>query len=102
MNVAIFVFEPLLRMVSGVFIGLYAARYIGPQSYGELSLVILVVTIGLSLGKFGVDGAIVRELVKNQSEDRDNILKAGFLIVSSCSFFCLQLDSCNGLFLFKW
>jgi O-antigen/teichoic acid export membrane protein len=91
MNVAIFVFEPLLRMVSGVFIGLYAARYIGPQSYGELSLVILVVTIGLSLGKFGVDGAIVRELVKNQSEDRDNILKAGFLIVSSCSFFVYNL-----------
>ncbi|WP_223454436.1 flippase [Pseudomonas sp. GL-RE-19] len=63
-NTIWFVLEPLLRMVSGVFVGMYAAKYLGAEIYGQLSLIIAFCTLGLASGRLGLDGIMVRELFR--------------------------------------
>lgn len=55
--------EQILRIISGLLVGIWVARYLGPEQFGILSYVIAFTSIFASLAKLGLDGIIVRELV---------------------------------------
>ena len=38
-------FEKILRVVVGLFIGLWVARYLGPDNFGILSYALTIITI---------------------------------------------------------
>jgi len=69
--------ERVLRMVVSLFIGIYVARYLGPERFGLLSYTLSFVWLFSSLASFGLDEILVRELVKSP-EQRNNLLGTVF------------------------
>ncbi len=71
--------EKVLFMVVAFFVGIYVARYLGPQKYGLLNYAISFVAIFKVLANLGLDGVITRELVKSKY-DENLIIGTGFRI----------------------
>jgi O-antigen/teichoic acid export membrane protein len=71
--------ERILRMGVSLFVGIYVARYLGPERYGLLSYANSFVGIFLALATLGLDDVVVRELVKTP-EQREKILGTSFLL----------------------
>ena len=71
--------ERILRMGVSLFVGIYVARYLGPERYGLLSYANSFVGIFLALATLGLDDVVVREIVKTP-EQREKILGTSFLL----------------------
>ena len=69
--------ERILRMVISLFVGIYVARYLGPERYGLLSYTVSFVWLFSSLASFGLNNILVRELVQSP-EQRNNLLGTVF------------------------
>lgn len=69
--------EKILRMVVGLFVGIWVARYLGPDQYGLLSYAQSFVGLFLAFAALGLDGIVVRELV-NHEHKRDELLGTAF------------------------
>ena len=67
----------VLSMVVALFVGVYVARYLGPEQFGLLSYAISFVGLFTALATLGLDGIMVRELVKTP-ERRDKLLGTAF------------------------
>ncbi len=59
--------EKILRMFVGLFVGIWVARYLGPEKYGLLSYAQSFVGFFTAIATLGLDGIVVRELVKDES-----------------------------------
>jgi O-antigen/teichoic acid export membrane protein len=57
--------EQMLRMVAGLLVGIWVARYLGPEQFGIFSYVIALTAPFSSITKLGLDSIMVRELVKH-------------------------------------
>lgn len=60
--------EKILRMVVGLFVGIWVARYLGPEQFGLFSYAQAFVGLFTAIAGLGLDGIIVRELVKDPSK----------------------------------
>jgi len=69
--------ERIFRMVVMLFVGIYIARYLGPENFGLLSYALSFSGLFLALATLGLDGIVVRELVK-EPEQRDKLLGTAF------------------------
>jgi len=69
--------EHFLRLVAGLFVGIWVARYLGPEQFGLFSYVLAFSAIFGGIAKLGLDGIVVRELV-NHPEKRDDYLGTAF------------------------
>ena len=69
--------EQLLRMVAGLLVGIWVARYLGPEQFGIFSYAIAFTSLFNSIAKLGLDGIVVRDLVK-EAEKRDIYLGTAF------------------------
>ena len=69
--------ERILRMAVLLFVGIYVARYLGPERFGLLSYTLSFVLLFSSLASFGLDDILVRELVK-QPKQRNDLLGSVF------------------------
>jgi O-antigen/teichoic acid export membrane protein len=69
--------EQALRILSGLFVGVWVARYLGPNQYGIFSYAFAFTSIFSGLAKLGLDEILVRELV-NHPERRDKYLGTAF------------------------
>ena len=67
------------RMAIGLFVGVWVARYLGPVRFGIYSYGIALVSLVGFLGALGLDGIVVRDLVKRPSE-RNEILGTTFCL----------------------
>ena len=71
--------ERVLRMAFSLFVGIYVARYLGPERFGLLSYANSYVGIFTAIAILGLDGIVVRELVKSPDQ-RDTLLGTSFLL----------------------
>ena len=71
--------ERIFRMGVLLFVGIYVARYLGPERYGLLSYSNSFVGIFTAIALLGLDGIVVRELVKSP-ENRDKLLGTSFIL----------------------
>ena len=69
--------EKVLRMVVGLFVGIWIARYLGPEQFGLFSYAGAFVGLFTAIATLGLDGIVVRELVKDESK-RDVLLGTAF------------------------
>jgi O-antigen/teichoic acid export membrane protein len=69
--------EQILRMITGLLVGIWVARYLGPDQFGVFSYAIAFVAIFSSVAKLGLDSIVVRDLVNNP-ESRDDYLGTAF------------------------
>lgn len=54
--------DRIIRIVGGLFVGIWMARYLGPGDYGLLNFALSFVTLFGVLGKLGIEPVVVREL----------------------------------------
>ena len=71
--------ERALRIAVSLFVGIYVARYLGPERFGLLSYALSFVGIFVALATLGLDEVVVRELIKTP-EQREKILGSSFLL----------------------
>ena len=76
-NSAWMISEQMLRMIAGVFVGVWVARYLGPEQFGIFSYVAAFTALFASIAKLGLDSIVVRELV-NQPDKQDVYLGTAF------------------------
>ncbi len=55
--------EQGLKLFTVIIVGIYIARYLGPEKFGLLSYVLAIVTIFMSLSRLGMESILVRELI---------------------------------------
>lgn len=60
--------EQILRLVAGLLVGIWVARYLGPSQFGLFSYAIAFAAIFGSLAKLGLDRIVVRELVRDPNK----------------------------------
>ena len=80
--------EKILRMVVGLFVGIWVARYLGPAQFGLLSYAQSFVGLFTAFATLGLDGIVIRELVKDESR-RDTLLGTAFWLKVLGAFFTL-------------
>lgn len=69
--------EQMLRILAGLFVGVWVARYLGPEQFGIFSYVLAFTAIFSGIARFGLDAIIVRELI-NHPKQRDSYLGTAF------------------------
>jgi O-antigen/teichoic acid export membrane protein len=69
--------EQVLRIVAGLLVGIYVARYLGPEQFGVYSYAAAFVVLFGAIARMGLDGIVVRDLV-NHPEERDVYLGTAF------------------------
>lgn len=82
--------EKVVRTLIAFFIGIYIARYLGPNQYGLLNYAISFAGLFASFANLGMDQIVVRELVKFPDK-RDVILGTVFRLKIIGSFVAIVL-----------
>jgi len=101
--------EQFLRILAGLFVGIWVASYLGPELFGLFSYVLAFTAIFGGIAKLGLDGIMVRELV-NHPEKRDAYLGTAFWLKILGAFIVMGLmativpftsnDAATNLFIF--
>ncbi|MBM9577282.1 flippase [Leptospira sp. 201903070] len=91
-------FDKIFRMGVGMLLGVWIARYLGPDTYGKLNYVVAYIALVGSFANLGLDGIVVRELIKEKNYKEEILstsfilqLVAGLLAYSSCLIIILFL-----------
>lgn len=82
--------EQMLRIVAALFVGIYVARYLGPENFGTYSYVIAFVSLFSVLPRLGLDDIVVRDLV-HRPEQQNLILGTAFFLKLVASFATIAL-----------
>lgn len=59
--------EKIFKAFTEVFVGIWIARYLGPEQFGLFSYAQSFAALFLVLATLGLDGIVIRELVKDES-----------------------------------
>jgi O-antigen/teichoic acid export membrane protein len=79
--------EKVLLMVVAFFVGIYVARYLGPEKYGLLNYAISFVAIFKVLAGLGLDNVLIKRLTNNK-DNKTQILGTALSIKTLASIFC--------------
>jgi O-antigen/teichoic acid export membrane protein len=71
--------EKILRMTVGLFVSVWVARYLGPDRFGLLSYAQSFVGLFAPIAALGLDGIIVRDIVK-YPEKENELLGTAFIL----------------------
>lgn len=71
--------DRILRMGVGLFVGVWVARYLGPEQFGLLNYASAFVALFGTFSTLGLDSIIVRDLIQNPSE-KDETLGTAFTL----------------------
>ncbi|WP_373032905.1 flippase [Sulfurovum sp.] len=82
--------EKILRMALGLFIGIWIARYLGPEQFGLFSYAISFVGLFTVIATLGLDGIVIRELVKDERR-RDELIGTAFFLKLTGAFLVLLI-----------
>lgn len=78
-NTSWLIVEKIIRMLVGLFVGVYVARYLGPNRFGLLNYATSFVGLFSALATLGLDSIVVRNIVQN-IEERNKLLGTAFIL----------------------
>lgn len=85
-SIAWLLFEKGFSVISGLFVGVWITRYLGPELYGKYALAISVNVVIAMLCKLGCENLIVRELSFN-SDEKEKVLGTFIINILCISVF---------------
>ena len=71
--------DKVLRMGVGLFVGVWVARYLGPEQFGLLSFATAFVGLFGAIAGLGLQGIVVRDIVRDPSRKEDTLGTAALL-----------------------
>ncbi len=71
--------DNILRMVVGLLVGIWIARYLGPEKFGLFSYALAFVALFSPLASLGLDDIVVRNLVRDPAS-REETLGTAFVL----------------------
>lgn len=71
--------DKIIRMGVGLFVGVWVARYLGPEQFGIYNYAIAFVALFSAFATLGLDGIVVRDIVHNPA-DKDKTLGTSFVL----------------------
>jgi len=83
-------FEKLFRLLIGLFVGIYVARYLGPENFGILNYSVSFIALTTVFSSIAYRGVIVREVITDKI-NYDKILFAAFMLNSAGLMFSILL-----------
>jgi len=86
--------DKILKIISGLFIGVWLARYLGPEQFGTYNYVQSFFGLVAAFASLGLDRIIVKALVDKEFE-RSTVLGTAFLLrfaAASVVFFLLLIS----------
>ena len=89
--------EQMLRMIAGLFVGIWVARYLGPEQFGIFSYALAFTSIFSVIAKLGLDGIVVRDLI-NEPDKRDIYLGTAFWLKLAGALITLSIVALATLF----
>lgn len=77
---SIFLFsDKIIKLIVGLFVGVWIARYFGPEIFGKFNYANSLVILFASILPLGTEGLIVRDLVKEEKKNSD-LLSSSLLL----------------------
>ncbi|MBP6083759.1 MAG: flippase, partial [Providencia sp.] len=61
-------FDKLIRLVLGLLVSAWVARYLGPAQFGELAYVLAYLAFFQAVALLGMDGIVVRDIAKDKAK----------------------------------
>lgn len=92
-------FDKVIRMGVGLAVNIWVVRYLGPELFGQLSYAAAFVALFAAFATLGLDGIVVRELVRKPEESRE-ILGSAF-ILRVCGGFVTLLTSTIAMYMLR-
>lgn len=89
-NISWLLIEKILRLIAGLLVGIWVARYLGPEQFGKLSYAQSFVAIISVLAVLGLNDVVIRDLVKDEHQ-RDILLGTAFVLKLIGSMLVLAL-----------
>ena len=71
--------EKITNIIFAMIVGIWVARYLGPEKFGVYNYALSIVTIFSPLLTLGLNGIVVREIVR-EDKDKDVILGTAFFL----------------------
>lgn len=71
--------DKILRMGMGLVVGVWVARYLGPEQFGLFNYVVAIVALFTAIASLGLNNIVVRDLVKHP-EDANVMLGTAFIL----------------------
>ena len=79
-------FDKLVRLMLGLLVGAWVARYLGPAQYGELAYALAYIAFFQTVSTLGLDSIVVRDLVIHPEREAQ-ILGTAFTLRFACGIF---------------
>ncbi|MGA0559401.1 flippase [Larkinella sp. VNQ87] len=73
-------FDRIFRMATALLVGVWSARYLGPEQFGLLNFANVFPTVLTSLAGLGLANVLVTELVRNKDYTENQLLGTAFLL----------------------
>jgi len=74
--------DRIIRMGVGLFVGIWVARYLGPELFGLFSFAGAFVALFSAISTLGLDGIVVRDIVKDLSVKEETLGTTFFLKIT--------------------
>ncbi|HEY9856172.1 MAG TPA: flippase [Stenomitos sp.] len=71
--------EQVFRLSIGLFVGVWVARYLGPQQFGAYSYALAFVALFGPIARMGLDSLVIRDIAR-EPESKDEVLGTTFLL----------------------
>jgi len=88
--------DRILRILIGIVVSAWVARYLGPDAFGKLNYAAAIVALLGALATLGLDSVVVRELVK-EPDARHPLLGTAFTLRLLSGALCI-----GGAVLYAW
>ncbi len=69
-NIGWLFIDKILRMGMGLFVGVWVARYLGPEQFGLLNFALAFTSLFGAVAVLGLDGIVVRDIVRDPAGAR--------------------------------
>lgn len=92
-NVSWALIGKITNMLSALLVGIFVARYLGPEQYGLMNYVISFVSLFLILATFGFENIEIREESKH-TQEKDMIIGTTFILRLFLSILTVVVVSC--------
>lgn len=91
-NITWLFFDKFIRLGVGLLVGVWIARYLGPEQFGLMNYAIAFVALFASIANLGLNSIVVRDLVQDPASANTTMGTSFVLsVLGGFSAFCLSL-----------